>query len=146
MNENITYPYSDELMIFNETDKRYYITEKALAEAGSDLREMLDGNDTVRADLIIKRLLTQTTTIIYNFIHSNSVHNGRQDRLIAHCPAVRPIIYRALLSQAEYLILNGDPSRSLDRNIRDLGVDEQAIMTLSETIPGLGASILYSGV
>lgn len=144
-NERI-YPYSDELMIFNDTDKRYYITEAALAAAGSDLREMLDGNDTVRADLIIKRLLSQTTTIIYNFIHSNSVHNGWQDRIIAHCPHMRPIIYSALLAEAEYLILNGDPSRSLDRNIRDLGVDEQAKMTLSEIIPGLGVSILYSGV
>lgn len=146
MDNNTVYPYSDEYMVFNDSDRRYYLTEEALRAAGSDLREMLDGNDTVRADMIIRRLLHQTTTIIYNFIHSNSVYNGRQDWIIANVPEARPIIYNALLSQAEYILLNGDPSKSLDPTVRSLGVDEMAKATLSEVIPCLGVNLLYSGV
>lgn len=144
--DNKTFPYSDEIMIFDVASGRYILTEKALLESGTDLREMLGGNDTVNADIVIRRLLRQTSQMIYNFIHSHSVHNGAQDMLIAKHPHLRPIIYNALLSQAEYLIMNGDPSKSLDVNVRRLAIDEMAKETLSQIIPGLGYSILYSGV
>ena len=141
----ITYPYSDELMRWDDADKRYYLTEKALINNGTDLREMLSANRAINAEFIIDRVLKHVTTQIYNYIHSHSANNERQDNWIANIPSVRSIIYKALINQAEYLLTVGDPTKMLDRDKRTLGIDYNAAMLLDTTITELGVPITYQG-
>lgn len=144
-NQNNIYPYSDELMRWDEASRRYYLTEDALLQNGINLRGRLDANDTVNAYNVITRLLKHTSNMIYNYIHSFSIDNYAQDERIATIPSLRSIIYDALICQAEYLLLNGDFSRSADPAKRALAIDDNAKQRLSDTAPELGVSILYSG-
>lgn len=144
-NQNNIYPYSDELMIWDEKSNRYYLTENALLDNGIDLRSRLGANDTVNAYSVINRLLKHTTTMIYNYIHSFSIDNSAQDRLISSIPSLRSIIYDALVLQVEYILLNGDFSRSAEPAKRTLAIDDNAKQRLSDSIPELGVSILYAG-
>ncbi len=141
----VSYPYSDELMRWDEGDKRYYLTEQALIESGTDVRAMLAANDAVNADFIINRVLKHTTTQIYNYIHKQSTNNARQDAWIEKVPSLRAIIYDALLLQAEYLLSVGDPTRTLERDKREMGVDVNAIEKLNTTVAELGIPVTYSG-
>ena len=145
-NNGAVEPYSDERMAWDGERKRYFLTEEALVESGTDLRAMLSANDTVGADFVIRRVLTHATAQIYNYIHSTSVNNERQDNWIAKVPSLRPIIYNALLNQVEYLLSVGDPTRTLNRDNRAMGVDENAKAILDTVIPELGIPITYSGV
>ena len=139
------YPYSDELMRWDDTTKRYYLTEQALKVNGTDLRAMLAANSTVNAEFTINRVLKHTTEQIYNYIHKHSADNARQDEWIATIPSVRRYIYDALVHQAEYLLSIGDPTKTLDRDKRAMGIDVNAAMTLDTTIPELGIPITYQG-
>jgi hypothetical protein len=141
----VSYPYSDELMRWDEGDKRYYLTEQALIESGTDVCAMLAANDAVNADFIINRVLKHTTTQIYNYIHKQSTNNTRQDAWIEKVPSLRAIIYDALLLQAEHLLSVGDPTRTLERDKREMGVDVNAIEKLNTTVAELGVPVTYSG-
>lgn len=134
-------PYNDERMIYE--DGRYILTEAALVENGTDLRSRLQNN--LRPELVINRLLRHISAMIYNFIHSYSTENEMQDALIATVPALRPIIFAALLNQAEYVLMNGDLTRSVDRDKRAIAIDENARLALDTTVPELGCSILWAG-
>lgn len=138
-------PYSDERLTWDESDGRYYITEQALKNNGLDLRARLSDNDTISADVIVNKIIRYSTSMIYNFIHAHNEDNRTQDRLIAGVPSLRNIIYHALLAQAEYLTANGDPSLSLDPNIRALAISEMAKLELYTDVEELGVSICYSG-
>ena len=132
-------------MRWDDERKRYYLTEKALADSGTDIREMLSANDTVRANTIINNLLVQVSNIIYNYIYSHSAYNERQDYIIANCPSMRRIMLDAMIAQASYLMLVGDPGKTLDESKRTMTVDVQAKEILNTTIRELGISILYGG-
>lgn len=140
------FPYSDDYMRFDKGTYRYYLTEKALMANGTDLRARLTRRGGADPTAVINRVLNRTTEMIYNFIHGYAINNERQDFLVANIAAMRPIIQRALLEQAEYILLNGDLSRSVERDKRAIAIDETAQQTLDTVIPALGTSILYSGV
>ena len=146
MNNNSTlYPYSDEVMRWDDDLKRYYLTEKALINNGSDLREMLSANSAVNAEFVINRVLKHTTEVVYNYIHSHSTANARQDEWIEKIPSLRSIIYNALINQAEYLLSVGDPTKTLDRDKRTMGIDVTAAHILDTTVPEIGVPITYQG-
>jgi hypothetical protein len=61
-------------------------------------------------------------------------------------PSLRALIYEALLNQAEYLLMVGDPTRTFDRDKRDMAIDVNTANILNTTVPELGVPIIYSGV
>lgn len=139
-------PYNDEFMVWDDSVNKYFLTEKALIVSGSDIRAMLASNDTVSANAVINRIIKHVSTQVYNYIHNFSDNNALQDRLIATVPSLRALIYEALLNQAEYLLMVGDPTRTFDRDKRDMAIDVNTANILNTTVPELGVPIIYSGV
>ena len=109
------------------------------------LKERLSANRTVDAQGVINGLLCRVTSLIYNYIHKHSANNSAQDELIKHNAFARSIIYRALLSQAIYVVKNGDLSLSVDPQVRSLAIDENAKLELETDIYDIGVSLLYAG-
>jgi hypothetical protein len=138
-------PYSDDLMRWDEVNKRYYITEAALVANGTNLRAKLTANRAADANAIINRILKQATVMIYGYIHGFNTNNEAQDNIIARVPSMRGIMYNALLFQAEYIAQRGILTRSLNAETRKLGVDESAKDELNRVIDELGIPITYAG-
>lgn len=138
-------PYSNDLMIFDEETKQYRITEKALLSRGIDLRSRLAQSKSSSPEFVINGLLEECTDLIYSYIHEFNVDNEYQDFLIATVPALRPIIYKALIKQAVYIIFNGNLSISTDITKRSLAIDETAKRTLDTVVCELGRAITFTG-
>lgn len=139
------YPYSDELMRWDEASGRYYITEKALCLFGVNIRARLSENDTVSAYDIINSLCELATEMTYDFIHAHSFDNNAQDAYIAKIPELRNIIYKVLVRQAVYVFRVGDNRFSTDETLRRTYMYGGAEDALGVIIPTIGTSILYAG-
>lgn len=139
------YPYNDNLMIFDEQSGRYVLTEFALENNGTYLRQRLSYNKTINASGVINRVLSRVSEMIYGYLHSFNNENNTQDELIAKIPSLRKMIYNAMLCQAEYYIARGDLSRSPDVNLRKLAIDVSAREMLNKTVPELGVPITFAG-
>lgn len=137
--------YSTDFMNFDEVTGHYVLTEKALAAFGTDMRGRLSRNRYVNATAVINRFLTRVSDVIYNYIHKFSFDNKWQDQMIASYDTLRVIIQKAMLEQAEYMLMNGDLTRSVEQEKRDLAIDYSAIQTLNTNVPELGRPITYSG-
>lgn len=139
------HPYSTEYMTFDEVTCRYVLTEAALEANGTQLRKRLTRNRATNATAVINRLLRRVSDIIYNYIHEFNADNKRQDEWIAKLPSGRRIIEQAMLEQCEYMLMNGDLSRSVELDKRRAAIDMSAKMTLDTVIPELGIPITYTG-
>ena len=138
-------PYSDENMIFDEVTRHFVLTEKALIAHGTDIRARVSRNKTVDATGVITRLCTRVSEMIYTYLHTFTMDNAAQDEIIATVPACREVIFSALLNQTEYLLMNGDFSRSAEPEKRKYAIDDTAKSLLDTVIPCLGVSITYAG-
>ena len=138
-------PYSDTYMTLDPITGQYVLTEEALVGNGTNLRAKLEYNRSVNASAIIMRHLSRVSEIIYNFIHSYSNENERQNHLIRMLEPLKVMLYRAMIAQSEYMLLNGDLSRSVEADKRKMAIDDNARLILERTVPELGTSILYSG-
>lgn len=141
-------PYDDELMIWNDADEMYYITEQALVRKGIDIRSRLAFNKASSPEYVIQGVITDASNDIYGFIGEYAGYNHMQKQLIATVPSLRRKIYRALLEQANYNILQGRLSMSAeaDKRTPNIYICTTARQILSETVKELGCSILYTGV
>lgn len=143
----MTYPYSDEYMIFDETTKRYVLTAKYVFDKmGVDLKSTINERNGINADILINRFLTEVSDDIYEYIHEHNVNNCKQDMLIAYVPSLRQIIQKAMDQQLLYSRLNGLLGYSADKDVQMQAVCPKAKNTLLQTVPELGYSILYTGV
>lgn len=143
---NSTYPLTDALMQFDEESGRYVLTEEALVQNGTDLRARLSYTNTPNVTGIITRHLNRVSDVIYDYIHSYSMNNITQDKYIAKIPTLRRYIYKAMLAQSEYMLLNGDLTQSPDPRDRANAIDYNAKAVLETVVPEIGRSILYMGV
>lgn len=141
----MTYPYTDNLMRYDEVMHRYVLTEDGLKAAGVNLRTKLERRRGVDASLVINGILETASDIVYNYIHEFNSDNLRQDMILASCPSFRPYIQKALQRQALHLLRYGDLTGSPDREIRANAVDGIAKQVLNTTIPELGCPITYAG-
>jgi hypothetical protein len=148
MNYTPIQPYSDELMTWNEEDEMYYITEEALIRKGINIRSRLALNKASSPEYVIEGIISDASNDIYGYIGEYSMNNYLQKGLIATVPSLRRKIYRALLEQANYNILQGRLSMSAeaDKRTPNIYICTTARQILSETVEELGYSILYTGV
>ena len=144
--KEIQMPFNTDTRIYDDVTGQYILTEQALIRIGIDLRGRLARTRAASPENVINGVLTSVSDMIYNYIHSFSVHNEEQDGLIACCEGARVIIERAMLKQATYFIFNGNLNLSTDDNIRNKAISPEAISILNRTIREIGSSILYTGV
>lgn len=140
------YPYSDDYMVFDQTTYRYYITEKALLDAGIDLRTRLAARKATNPEGIINSLIKTATRHIYGFIHAHTVNTQGVDRIIANVPSARPIMQEALVIQATYVLYVGDLYNSVKPEDKAAAISEEAVQVLGQLLPEMGRSLLYTGV
>ena len=134
-------PYSDDYMIFDEMTGRYILTAKyALDRYGIDLLGTINERNSANAQIAVDAFLRQVSNVIYNFIHSYTMYEARQDWVIAHNPRMRAVIQQAMGEQLIYMNMVGDLSRSTDRDKRALAIDENAKLLL------INSGICYAGV
>ncbi len=144
--QNNSKPYSDDYLTFNENTGHYELTEKALIEhAGINLRARMSQNSYVSPETVINTFTRRISDMIYQFIHTHSIHNARQDALIATIPELRQIIAKAMETQAVYVLTVGDLYLSTKPEERARAIDEIAQGILGNVVPCLGCSILYTG-
>lgn len=142
----ITYPYSDEYMIFDEQSNRYVLTERYVLDAlGVDLQNIVNDRNAVNAQAMVQRILRTVSNAVYNEIHRYNVNTAVQDQLIMYVPSARDKIKRAMAEQLLYFMENGDLSRSTDVDKRALSFDKNALAVLEEILPEVGISLLYTG-
>lgn len=146
MNNNQTYPYSDDKMFFDQEIQQYVLTEQALISRGIDLRSELAATEAVTPEGVIDTFCRLASDMIYGYIHSFGADNMCQDRMIACLPSLRPVIYNAMLYQVVYLYAVGNLTLSTVQSEREKAIDETAKSWLNRTVPELGRSILYVGV
>lgn len=146
MAQNITYPYNDDFMIFDEELGQYVLTEKyAFEKLGLSLFESANERNSPNAQIAVKRILVQCSNMIYNYIHQFSFYNRRQDYWIATLPSARRMIMRSMGEQLLYMSMVGDLSRSTDIEKRRFAIDENAKRILEQTLPEIGVCIIYGG-
>lgn len=134
-------PYSDEYMIFDEMTGHYVLTSKfALDRYGIDLFEGINDRNSANTQIAVSAFLKQVSNMIYNFIHSYTIYEKRQDLMIATNPHLRSVIQEAMGEQLVYMNMVGDLSRSTDKEKRELAIDENAKQIL------INSGICYAGV
>lgn len=146
MPDEKTYPFDDEYMVFDKLTGQYVITEKALMDRGINIRARLSETAGVTPEAVISTIVHTASDMIYQFIHEHNTNNAAQDCLIARCPQVRHVIFRAMLYQAVYVVNVGNLYLSTDDAERSKAIDKLAESVLGNVIPGLGISLLYTGV
>lgn len=146
MPDEKTYPFDDEYMVFDKLTWQYVITEKALMDRGINIRARLSETAGVTPEAVISTIVYTASDMIYQFIHEHNTNNAAQDCLIARCPQVRPVIFRAMLYQAVYVVNVGNLYLSTDDAERSKAIDKLAEGVLGNVISGLGISLLYTGV
>lgn len=142
---DITYPYNDDFMRFDEITGQYVLTEAALLDRGIDIRAQLAETNSVSQEGVINNILETASDMVYGYIHSFSGDNMRQDRLIACLPSFRNVILRALRYQAVHIWFNGDLTLSADKSERENAVNTKVKELLERTVPEIGTTILYVG-
>ena len=142
----MNYPYNDEYMVFDEESNRYVLTSKyAFQKLGIDLEGSIKQRGGVNSSILVNHFLEEISDDIYNYIHKYNINTARQDYLIAKMPSLRNIIQKAMGQQLLYSRLNGMLGYSVEKEKRDCKVCEKAIDTLSQIVPEIGVSILYTG-
>lgn len=142
----ISYPYSDEYMVFDDYSGRYVLTTKFVYDKiGVDMEGALKEREAINAQVLANRFLVEVSDDIYNYIHRYNVNNPRQDYFIATVPSLRKIIQKAMEQQFVYSRLNGLLGYSADKDVKTQAICPKAAETLAQTVPELGISILYTG-
>ncbi len=142
----VTYPYSDDNMVFDEELNQYLLTENALRGYGVDLRARLSATSAVTPESQIRYAFYRVSNIIYGFIHDHNANNELQDYFLAHVPSLRKILFKAMLAQALYMFSVGALDDSTDEKLRTMAITNEAIRELNKSVPELHLpTILYSG-
>ena len=142
----VTYPYSDDNMTFNETLNQYLLTENALRTFGVNLRARLSATSAVSQEQQITYIMYRVSNIIYGFIHEHNNNTELQDYYLAHVPSLRQILFKAMLAQALYMFHVGVLDDSTDEKLRTMTITNEAIRELNKSVPELRLpTILYSG-
>ncbi len=133
--------YSNDFMSFDPETGRFVLTEKAINErCGINIRARLSVDKTIIPEVVINKLCRTASDMIYNYIHSFSVHNRRQDELIVARQELRRAVESAMEYQIEFLLANGDLYMSTEQ--KDIGNE---IHRMSKEVL-LNSGILYCGV
>ena len=142
----VTYPYSDDNMTFNETLNQYLLTENALRTFGVNLRARLSATSAVSQEQQITYIMYRISNIIYGFIHEHNNNTELQDYYLAHVPSLRQILFKAMLAQALYMFHVGVLDDSTDEKLRTMTITNEALRELNKSVPEHRLpTILYSG-
>lgn len=140
-NENIKYPCNTQFMVYNPLQHKYFLTEEALEYYGIDVdRKYISDNPNKKREFIEK-----VTKKVYDYIAYKSgwkCFNVMMYRIAQSLGKAydkyefRKQFESALVSQAQYLLENGDSARyskeNLEKGIIENTPPEQEFMDTSD--------------
>ncbi len=139
-------PYSDAYMRYDELKHRYILTPKCvLDELGIDMEARLSAKGSANPQATINALLDRVSALTYRFIYAHNIDNEAQRYAIETLPSARRILFEAMKAQLTYVMAVGDLSLSSDKNKRMQYMDDVAAEILSNPLPELGHSLIYTG-
>lgn len=154
----MVYPYSDELLYYDETQHRYVLTPKAVLYAlNVNLADRLNNRGVNSAEDNASAVLNQISLEIYNFIYKHNAQWLYVQKVLAKCPSAREVIKQAMIQQVAYFLVNGqiDKFNGVDLrsgrviDLRDIrgyaSIDPQAVTILEQPLVETGVSLLYRG-
>lgn len=148
-------PYDDEYMFYDWDNHRYVLTPKAIIDnVGEDLSIILNKGRSVNTQMLPQMFLDEISDFVYNDIYAHSNQNDIQEFYLAKLQTTRKIIFRAMLEQAKYTLVNGLLQQyagvDLKKNTKspdftDRLLSPRARQILSREIPELGVPITWQG-
>lgn len=148
-------PYDDDYMIYDWEEHRYVLTPKAIIDkVGEDLSIILNKGRSVNTQMLPQMFLDEISDFIYTDIYNHSNQNDIQEFYLAKLETTRKIIFRAMLEQVKYALVNGLLHQyagvDLKKNTKspdftDRLISPRARSILSKEIPELGVPITWQG-
>ena len=135
-------PISDQYMTYDAKTKHYVLTEKDVSD---NLGISLESELKTSVNNVLASFLKQISSHCYTWIHQFNRDTKYQDFILATTEEGRDIIKRAMEQQLIYVLMNGDMSRSLDKEERAMWFDKTAEEILNEEIKEIGTSVCYTG-
>lgn len=134
---NLSYPLSDEYMVYDYSSHRYILTEKyVLDKLGLNLRDKVGGGRAINAQAMINSILdTRVSRRIYSLIYA---HNDKRvlEYVMAKSPTARQVLQDAMSEQLMYMLV--------DYNEGDSWLSKDAYNILATPIPELrGNALIY---
>lgn len=137
MNEDNKYPCNTQFMTYNPLDHKYYLTEEALNYYGLDVERKYVGNEPNKVQTFIQLV----TKKVYDYIAYKSgwkCFMVQQYRIATSAGKMfgkyqfRKEFQNALVSQAKYLLENGDSAKfslnNLENGVAEIGKPEEMFM------------------
>lgn len=153
----MTYPYSDDNMIYDYDEHRYKLTkEYVLDKTGIDLSKVLNPGFSSQPQRLAEQFLDEISSEIYEWVYEQNQNNLYQEFVMAKSPDFRVYLQRALLEQVLYVLRNGDLLQYSGVNLKSGQIIDPKILTersicinakreLNKIIPGYGVAITYAG-
>lgn len=137
LNDENTYPCNTQYMVYNPLDHKYYLTEEALNYYGIDVERKYVGSEPNKKQIFIQLV----TKKVYDYIAYKSGWKCfmlQQYRIAKSTGKMfdkyqfRKEFQNALISQAKFLIENGDSARfsinNLENGVADMSKPEDVFM------------------
>lgn len=145
-------PINDEYMKYDFRNHRYVLTEKAIfEEVGVNL------NDITSCITDKKIFLKRVSSDVYSYIKGNSRSPEYIEYILAVDTDLRPMVQEMLISQAEYVLLNGAVSAFSGINLSkgtaveinklrdERKVSDTVSVEANKILPGYGFCLKYAG-
>lgn len=150
----MTYPYSDEYMVYDYSKHQYRLTPKAvLDKLNEDLTRYSPATSANRqrdAEIMLENISDE----VYNQVYEDSLNYLVPEFVMAKCPSARAIIQQALIEQVKYFCFNGAISVYSGVNFQKGVVGESANSrilapnakrVLNRVIQEIGVPLTYQG-
>ncbi|MBE6555524.1 MAG: hypothetical protein E7663_04750 [Ruminococcaceae bacterium] len=99
--------YNDDMMIFDQTQNRYILTEACALSLGIDLSRELCGMSATHKSNLPSLMLDRVSRTVYGYVYAHGNRTVKEERM-ARDDELRPIIFDALCEQLIYQMGNGD--------------------------------------
>lgn len=137
--------HSDRYMQWDDTAKRYYLTEEALNFIGIDYKARFNEGSIEDAGRVIRRAIVINTNAVYSYLHGFVFDTDKQDKAIEKFDSCRKKMFDALCANMLHLSNYGDMRNSPDERERAVAIPADVKAVFDEIIPELGHTLTYAG-
>lgn len=142
----ITYPFSDDMMIYDKVRHRYVLTEKGV-EIATGIRLSLQVNTALgETNNVVNYYLRLISDRIYNFIYSKADNERLLEYVMAKSETCRQMLFDAMIAQTVYFVVNGDISQFAGVNIKTGSVVDRRIIKTNAISPDAELILLNTDI
>ena len=122
----MTYPYSDDYMIYDYDTHMYYLTPKAAMDLiGENLDTRLNTYGDTNTSTLAERFCKKSARKLWRYVKAHTYEYSYIEYIVAKDKNLRRFVQDLLVSQLEYNLLNGFPDE-------DSGMINNSVLPISE--------------